>query len=150
MNMLEMVSTILFYGLIVACFIRAVVRTTRGLHILQLDGYKPGRYLKWVLTHIKNCFEIIEVVVIVGFLTIASVFSNIQTNWFFPAACSIWIAFQVYKIVWRKKSAAKKTTCLYCPRKATFWVGTYITCCSCYSPRVFYRRKPMAYKPISI
>ena len=108
MNMLEMVSIVLFYILIVACFIRAVIRTSRGLHILQLDGYKPGRYLKWVLTHIKNCFEIIEVVVIVGFLTIASVFSNIQTNWFFPAACSIWIAFQVYKIVWRKKSAAKK------------------------------------------
>ena len=106
--MLETVSGLLFYLVVVACFVRAVIRTTRGLHILQLDGYKPGRFLKWILTHLKHCFEIVEIFIIAGLLTITTIFPNIQTNWFFPAVCVIWAAFQVYKIVWRKKPTAKK------------------------------------------
>jgi len=106
--MLDTVSGLLFYLVVVACFVRAVIRTTRGLHILQLDGYKPGRFLKWILTHLKNCFEIVEIIIIAGLLTITTIFPNIQTNWFFSTVCIIWTAFQVYKIVWRKKSTAKK------------------------------------------
>ena len=108
MEMLEKVSELLFYLVVVACFVRAVTRTTRGLHILQLDGYKPGRFLKWILTHLKNCFEIVEIIIITGLITIASIYPDIQTNWFFSTVCVIWTAFQVYKIVWRKKSTAKK------------------------------------------
>ena len=40
-----------FYLVVFACFVRAVFRTTHGLHILQLDGYKTGRYLKWIWMH---------------------------------------------------------------------------------------------------
>ena len=45
---LEAVSTVLFYFATLTCVARAVVRTAGGLHILQLDGYKTGRYLKWM------------------------------------------------------------------------------------------------------
>ncbi len=106
--MLEKVSTSLFYILVVVCFIRAVIRTTRGLHILQLDGYKPARFLKWISTHIKQCFEIIEIIVVAVLLVIVSIYPKIVTNWFFPTIFFIGIAFQVYKIVWRKKATAKK------------------------------------------
>lgn len=102
------ISTLLFYLLIVVCYVRAVIRTTRGLHILQLDGYKPGRFLKWISTHIRNCFEIIEIIVVAGLLIIVSVYPDIQRNWVFPVACLVWITFQVYKVLWRKKAAAKK------------------------------------------
>ena len=103
-----MVSDILFYFLVCACFVRAVIRTTAGLHILQLDGYKPVRYLKWISTHIRNCFEIIEIIVIAGVLIIATIYPTILTDWFFRAVCLIWGTFQVYKVAWRKKSTAKK------------------------------------------
>ena len=103
-----MVSNILFYVLIVTCLVRGVIRTNSGLHILQLDGYKPGRYLKWILTHISHCFEIIEIVIILVVLLSVFIFPNIQTDWFFPAICLAWSAFQGYRIVWRKKTKAKK------------------------------------------
>lgn len=103
-----MVNDLFFYALVVVCFVRAVIRTTSGLHILQLDGYKPVRYVKWVSTHIRNCFEIIEIIIIAGVLIIASIYPNIQTNWFFPIICLAWTAFQVYRIAWRKKTTVKK------------------------------------------
>ena len=106
---IKMVNDLFFYGLVVVCFVRAVIRTTSGLHILQLDGYKPLRFLKWLSTHIRHCFEIIEIIVVAGLLIIVSIFPYIQkTNWFFSAFCLAWTAFQVYKIVRRKKAAAKK------------------------------------------
>ena len=60
---LEKISVGLFYVATLACLVRAIVRTAGGLHILQLDGYKTDRYLKWIRQHLKNCFEVLSLVV---------------------------------------------------------------------------------------
>ena len=103
-----MVNTVLFSALVVACFVKGTIRAIHGLHILQLDGYKPVRFLKWVSTHIKICFQIWEILAIAGLLIIASIYPLIQIDWVFPSLCFIWIAFQVYTILRRKKIPAKK------------------------------------------
>ena len=103
-----MLNEILFYLLIVTCYIRAVFRTIGGLHILQLDGYKPRRYLKWILEHIRSCFEIIEILLIAGVLVVISVFPSILSPWFYTVICLTWTAFQVFRIINRKRITAKK------------------------------------------
>lgn len=103
-----MLNSILYFVLLAVCYIRVVVRTTRGLHILQLDGYKPGRYLKWISTHLRNCFEIYEIITVFAALTIVSIFNNILPDLVFPLVCVFWISYQVYRIVSRKKVEAKK------------------------------------------
>lgn len=103
-----MVHDIFFYILIAICFVRAVIRTTSGLHILQLDGYKPGRYLRWVMTHLRHCFEFIEMLSVIVLLAVVLFFPNILTGWLFVTLCIIWSSFQVYRVFWRIKTAAKK------------------------------------------
>ena len=66
------------------------------------------RYLKWVSEHIRNCFEIIEIFIIACMLITFSIFPNILTVWSYSTASLLWIAFQVYRIGWRKKLTAKK------------------------------------------
>ena len=103
-----MLDDILFFVLIAVCYFRAVIRTTSGLHILQLDGYKPVRYVKWISTHLRKCFEIYEIILVISALTIASIFSRNLPGWVFPFLCISWISYQIYRIVWRKKVNAKK------------------------------------------
>ena len=103
-----MLNDILFYLLILLCYIRVVLRTTEGLHILQLDGYKPIRYMRWVVLHPRRCFEVYEIIGVVITLTVISVFEVNQPAWLFAALCVCWIAFQIYRILWRKKEEAKK------------------------------------------
>ena len=105
---LERISTVLFYCVTLTCFVRAVVRTTGGLHILQLDGYKTGRYLKWMRQHLKNCFEIKEILIVSGFLGLAAFYPQYHNTWLFPALCLAWCGFQVYVSIQRKKIKAKK------------------------------------------
>ena len=71
---LEGVSTILFYLATLTCLARAIVRTAGGLHILQLDGYKTDRYLKWICQHLTNCFEVKEILIIGCFLVLYCIF----------------------------------------------------------------------------
>ena len=103
-----MFNQILFYLLIITCFVRAVIRSSRGLHILQLDGYKPRRYLKWISEHLRNCFEIIEILFIACLFTVFYFNSNFLVDWIFTSFCILWIVFQLYRIVWRKRTPAKK------------------------------------------
>lgn len=103
-----MLNEMLFFILIVTCYIRAVIRTTSGLHILQLDGYKPHRYLKWISEHIRNCFEIIEILLVAGVVIVISIVPNIMSPWSYLAIYLIWTAFQVFRIVNRKRITAKK------------------------------------------
>ncbi len=103
-----MLNSILYFVLLAVCYVRVVVRTTRGLHILQLDGYKPGRYLKWISTHLRSCFEIYEIIAVLAALTIVSIFNNTLPDLVFPLVCVSWISYQVYRIVSRKKVDAKK------------------------------------------
>ena len=109
---LEAVSTVLFYFATLTCVARAVVRTAGGLHILQLDGYKTGRYLKWMRQHLSNCFEVREILIVGGLLvftiSISTLYPQYQVTWVFPALCIVWSGFQVYMLTRRKKVEAKK------------------------------------------
>ncbi|MDE0013525.1 MAG: UDP-N-acetylmuramoyl-tripeptide--D-alanyl-D-alanine ligase [Candidatus Poribacteria bacterium] len=109
---LETVSTLLFYFAMLTCVARAVVRTAGGLHILQLDGYKTGRYLKWMRQHLNNCFEVGEIL-IVGLLLVFTIFISMlypqyHGTWLFPVLYIVWGGFQVYMLTRRKKVEAKK------------------------------------------
>ncbi len=101
-------STVFFYFLTLTCLVRAVVRTTRGLHILQLDGYKTGRYLKWIGQHLKNCFETKEILVVGGILILTAFYPHYNDTWLFPVLCVAWGGFQIYMSTRRQKVEAKK------------------------------------------
>ena len=101
-------STVFFYLVILTCLVRAVVRTTRGLHILQLDGYKTGRYLKWTCQHLRNCFEAKEILVVAGFLILIAFYPQYHDTWVFPALCTAWGGFQIYMSMRPKKVEEKK------------------------------------------
>ena len=101
-------STAFFYFVTLTCFVRAVVRTTRGLHILQLDGYKTGRYLKWMCQHLRNCFEPTEILLIGGILILTAFYPHYNDTWLFPVLCVAWGVFQIYMSTQGKKVEAKK------------------------------------------
>ena len=105
---LEKMSIGLFYFVTLACLARAIVRTAGGLHILQLDGYKTHRYLKWIGQHLKNCFEVKEILAIGGLLVLTVFYPQYHNTWFFPVLCVAWGGFQVYMSTRRKKVEAKK------------------------------------------
>ena len=105
---MEMMSTVFFYFVTLTCFVRAVVRTTRGLHILQLDGYKTGRYLKWMGQHLRNCFETKEILIIGGILILTAFYPQYNDTWLFPALCLTWGGFQIYMSTQRKTVETKK------------------------------------------
>ena len=71
---------------------RAVVRTVGGLHILQLDGYKTGRYLKWMCQHLRNCFEVKEILIIGAALILTAFYPQYHNTWFLFSA--------VYSLGW--------------------------------------------------
>ena len=101
-------STVFLYFTMLTCFVRAVVRTTHGLHMLQLDGYKTGRYLKWMRQHLKSCFEIKEILIIGGLLILTAFYPQYNDTWVFPVLCLAWGGFQIYMSTQRKKVEAKK------------------------------------------
>ena len=104
----ETMSTVFFYLAILTCLVRAVVRTTRGLHILQLDGYKTGRYLKWTCQHLRNCFEVKEILIIAGLLILTAFYSQYHDTWLFPVLCTVWGGLQIYMSMQPKKVEEKK------------------------------------------
>ena len=101
-------STVFLYFTTLTCLVRAVVRTTRGLHMLQLDGYKTGRYLKWMRQHLRNCFEIKEILIIGGLLILTAFYPEYNDTWLFPVLCVTWGGFQIYMSTQRNKVEAKK------------------------------------------
>ena len=109
---LETASTVLFYFATLTCVARAVVRTAGGLHILQLDGYKTDRYLKWMRQHLRNCFEVREILIVAGLLILTTfiftLYPQYHVPWLFPVLCIVWSGFQVYMLTRRKKIEAKK------------------------------------------
>ena len=105
---METINTISFYFAILTCVARAVVRTSGGLHILQLDGYKTGRYLKWMRHNLRNCFEIREILIIGGLLIFTAFYPHYHGMWLFPVICFAWGGFQIYVLTRRKSVKAKK------------------------------------------
>ena len=109
---LETMSILLFYFATLTCVARTIVRTAGGLHILQLDGYKTGRYLKWMRQHLRNCFEVREILIVGCLLILTALISTLYPQyhaaWLFPVLCVVWGGFQVYMLTQRKKIEAKK------------------------------------------
>ncbi len=103
-----MIYNTLFYLVIATCLLRAIVRTNGGLHILQLDGYKTRRYLKWMGAHLKNCFDIKEILAISCLLGITFIYPQYQQTWFFAPLCIAWGTLQVYLLFEKKKVETKK------------------------------------------
>lgn len=94
---------------IIVWAVRVVVRTTRALHILQLEGYKSGRFLGWLRSHPKRWFDVREIIaaacLIILVLTLYPL--NIKT-WFLPFFILSWIAIEAYLTVKQKRFKAKK------------------------------------------
>ncbi len=104
-----MVNEILFISVLIICLVRAIIRAIQGLHILQLDGYKPGRYTKWVTNHISQCIEIRDLSIIVVFSIPVILYPPfIDGNWTFPLFSIAWMVYQLYAITTRKKVEVKK------------------------------------------
>ena len=94
---------------IIVWAVRVVVWTTRALHILQLEGYKSGRFLGWLRSHPKRWFDVREIIaaacLIILVLTLYPL--NIK-SWFLPFFILSWIAIEAYLTVKQKRFKAKK------------------------------------------
>ena len=123
---LEGVITILFYFATLTCLARAIVRTAGGLHILQLDGYKTGRYLKWIRQHLTNCFEVKEILIIGCFLVLTTFYPQYHNTWLFPVLCVAWGGFQTYLSTRRKKIKAKKPIVYTARAKRVFGFSIFL------------------------
>ena len=105
---LETIGTMLFYFATLTCVARAIVRTAGGLHILQLEGYKTHRYIKWGIQHPQNCFESREILIVGGLLVLTAFYPQYHDTWLFPVLCLAWSGFQIHKLTRRKKVESKK------------------------------------------
>ena len=123
-------NTILFYFVTLTCLVRAVVRTVGGLHILQLDGYKTGRYLKWMRQHLRNCFEVKEILIIGAALILTAFYPQYYNTWFFSVLCIVWGGFQVYMSTRRKKVEAKKPLVYTARAKRVFGFSICLLVCT--------------------
>ena len=119
----------LFYFVTLTCLVRAIVRTVSGLHILQLDGYKTGRYLKWMGQHLRNCFEVKEILLVGGFLILTAFYPQYHDTWFFLVLCVAWGGFQVYMSTRRKKLEAKKPLVYTARAKRVFGLSICLLVC---------------------
>lgn len=113
----------LFYVTLAVCLARAIFRTTRGLHILQLDGYKTTRYVRWICQHLSHCFEIKEVLIVAAFVLLTILY---PAAWLFPVLCIAWSAFQVATLIWRKKVEAKKPLVYTARAKRVFGLAVFL------------------------
>ena len=113
----------LFYVTLTLCLARAILRTTRGLHILQLDGYKTTRYVRWIAQHLSHCFEIKEVLIVAALVLLTVVY---PAAWLFPVLCIVWGAFQAAQIIWRKKIEAKKPLVYTARAKRVFGFAVFL------------------------
>ena len=94
---------------IIVWLARAVVRTSRALHILQMEGYKSGRFLGWLKNHPNRLFDFREIMATACLIIPALILYpfNIKAI-FLPIFVLSWIAIQAYFIVKQKSFKAKK------------------------------------------
>ena len=121
-----MTAYLFFYVALVVCLARAIFRTTRGLHILQLDGYKTTRYVRWICQHLSHCFEIKEVLIVAALVLLTVLY---PAAWLFPVLCIAWSAFQVATLIWRKKVEAKKPLVYTARAKRVFGLAVFLLVC---------------------
>ncbi len=102
-------SALLVIPAILVWLARAVVRTIRALHILQLEGYKSGRFLGWSINHPKRLIDVRETVVIgcLIILTLILIPFDIKTP-VLPFIILTWIAIETYFTAKENRFKAKK------------------------------------------
>lgn len=102
-------SALLVIPAIIVWLTRAVVRTIRALHILQLEGYKSGRFLGWLGNHPKRLIDVREIVatscLIIPVLILSPL--DIKTS-FLPFIILSWMAIEAYLTVKENRFKAKK------------------------------------------
>lgn len=83
-------------------------RATEFLHILQLDGYKTHRFLKWLLDHPSRILDRKELGMEALLLTCGLVAPWALGLWTFPVLLLAWLAVGGFLILTRRKGKPKK------------------------------------------
>ena len=109
MNFIANYTWILLIPAILVWVARAVIRTSGALHILQLEGYKSARFLKWLANNPSRMLDIKELIVIADLLILALIayFLNVKALTL-TIFILLWIASEVYFIMTYKPAKAKK------------------------------------------
>lgn len=107
-NFITNLSWILLFLAILVWMARAILRTTRALHILQLEGYKTVRFLKWLANNPKRMLEIREVIALGCFFIFVLIGYVTHYSTILPFLLLFWIAIEIYFIVKRNRVKAKK------------------------------------------
>ncbi|MEW5768280.1 MAG: UDP-N-acetylmuramoyl-tripeptide--D-alanyl-D-alanine ligase [bacterium] len=87
----------------------AIIRTTAALHILQLEGYKSGRFLRWLINNPKRLIDVKEGMAMGCLLVLGLIIAFLKLRTLvLPLFLLAWIAIEAYFIVRRKRIKAKK------------------------------------------
>lgn len=88
---------------------RAALELVRHLHILQLEGYRTGRFLRWVGAHLSSTFRLPELLagLVLGTASFAVVLLS-GGGGLAVLAAAAWLALGLGGLWWRKKVPAKK------------------------------------------
>ncbi|HIE26985.1 TPA: UDP-N-acetylmuramoyl-tripeptide--D-alanyl-D-alanine ligase [Candidatus Poribacteria bacterium] len=109
MNFITHYTWILLIPAVLVWVTRAVIRTSGALHILQLEGYKSARFLRWLVHNPKRMLDIKELIALVDLLILALIayFFNVKTLTL-PVFILLWIAIELYFIITHKPIKAKR------------------------------------------
>ncbi|MFQ6040807.1 MAG: hypothetical protein ACE5PV_08130, partial [Candidatus Poribacteria bacterium] len=109
MNFITNYTWILLIPAVLVWITRAVIRTSGALHILQLEGYKSARFLRWLVNNPKRMLDIKEFIAIADILILALIayFVNVKALTL-PVFILLWIAIELYFIMTHKPIKAKK------------------------------------------
>ena len=71
MNSITNYTWILLIPAVLVWVIRAVIRTNGAFHILQLEGYKSARILRWLVNNPRRMLDIKELIAIADILILS-------------------------------------------------------------------------------
>lgn len=96
---------ILLMAAILVSLARAIIRTTAALHILQLEGYKSVRFLRWLINNPKRLIDVKESIAIGCLLILGLIIDQVLI---LPLFLLAWIAIEGYFVLKRKRIKVKK------------------------------------------
>ncbi len=112
---------IIICAAIVPWVVVVYLKATSMLHMLQLEGYKSFKYLKWALTHLNKLANRLETAVFPALIILAYVSSYYAQPVAFYLFLSLWLGGQVFLIYKRDKTPSKKALA-FTPRAARLMV----------------------------
>ena len=127
LNFIANYTWILIIPAILVWIARTIIRTSGALHILQLEGYKSGRFVKWLANNPRRMFDIKELIVIADLLILAIIayFFNVKVLTL-PVFILLWIATEVYFIMKYKSPKAKRPLVLTPRASRLFRVAIFL------------------------